>query len=78
MMDVILIYAFAAAVLGGIESPAGAVVGGLALGVLLNLLGTYVDVVSSELRLPVALGLLLVVLMIKPTGLFGHRTVRRV
>ena len=78
MMDTILIYAFAAAVLGGIESPAGAVVGGLALGVVLNLLGTYVHFVTSELRLPVALGMLLVVLLIKPTGLFGHRVVRKV
>src|SRR3954453_6183384 len=39
MMQAVLIYAFAAAVLGGLESPAGAVVGGLALGVLLNMLG---------------------------------------
>jgi len=45
-MQVILIYAFAAAVLGGIESPVGAVVGGLALGVTINLLGTYVDFVT--------------------------------
>jgi branched-chain amino acid transport system permease protein len=78
MMDVILIYAFAAAVLGGIESPVGAVVGGLALGVVLNLLGTYVHFVTSELRLPVALGLLLFVLLIKPTGLFGRAVVRKV
>jgi branched-chain amino acid transport system permease protein len=78
MMDVILIYAFAAAVLGGIESPGGAVVGGLAIGVVLNLLGTYVHWVSAELRLPVALGLLLVVLLIRPTGLFGRSVVRKV
>jgi branched-chain amino acid transport system permease protein len=78
MMDVILIYAFAAAVVGGIENPAGAVVGGLALGVLLNLLGTYVHFVTSELRLPVALGVLLVVLLIRPAGLFGRVVVRRV
>ncbi len=55
MMQAILIYAFAAAVLGGIDSPAGAVVGGLVLGVGLNLLGTYVGFVGAELRLPVAL-----------------------
>ncbi len=78
MMQAVLIYAFAAAVLGGIESPGGAVVGGLALGVLLNLLGTYVHLVSSELRLPVALAVLLGVLLIKPSGLFGRPTVRKV
>ena len=52
MMLVILIYAFAAAVLGGIDSPVGAVVGGLILGVAVNLLGTYVDFLGAELRLP--------------------------
>jgi branched-chain amino acid transport system permease protein len=78
MMDAILIYAFAAAVVGGLESPAGAVVGGLGLGVLLNLLGTYVGFVTPELRLPVALVVLLAVLLIKPTGLFGKPQVRRV
>jgi branched-chain amino acid transport system permease protein len=78
MMLVILIYAFAAAVLGGIESPIGAVVGGLTLGVLINLLSTYVDFVGSELRLPTALAVLLVVLLVRPQGLFGHVAVRRV
>jgi branched-chain amino acid transport system permease protein len=78
MMDTILIYAFAAAVVGGIESPAGAVVGGLGLGVLLNLLGSYVHFVTASLRLPAALALLLAALVIRPTGLFGRRVVRRV
>jgi branched-chain amino acid transport system permease protein len=78
MMQAILIYAFAAAVLGGLESPFGAVVGGLTLGVTLNMLGTYVDWVKPELRLPVALGVLLVVLLLRPAGLFGRVHVRRV
>jgi branched-chain amino acid transport system permease protein len=78
MMLVVLIYAFAAAVLGGIDSPVGAVVGGLLLGVILNLLGRYVDVLGPELRLPSALLVLLVVLLIRPQGLFGHMVVRRV
>jgi branched-chain amino acid transport system permease protein len=77
-MQVILIYAFAAAVLGGIESPVGAVVGGLALGVTINLLGTYVDFVTAEMQLPVALAILLTVLVLRPNGLFGARVVRRV
>jgi branched-chain amino acid transport system permease protein len=78
LMLVVLIYAFAAAVLGGIDSPVGAVVGGLVLGVVINLLGTYVDFVGGELRLPAALTVLLVVLLVRPQGLFGHRVVRRV
>ena len=78
MMLVILIYAFAAAVLGGIDSPVGAVVGGLLLGVMVNLLGTYVDFVGGELRLPSALAILLLVLLIRPQGLFGHVKVSRV
>jgi branched-chain amino acid transport system permease protein len=77
-MDVVLIYAFAAAVAGGIENPAGALVGGLALGVFLALLTTYVGFVTSELRLPAALVVLLAVLLVKPAGLFGRTVVRRV
>jgi branched-chain amino acid transport system permease protein len=78
MMDAVLIYAFAAAVLGGIDSPVGAVAGGLTLGVALNLLGTYVHFATAELRLPIALALLLVVLLVKPSGLFGRAAVRKV
>jgi branched-chain amino acid transport system permease protein len=54
------------------------VIGGLALGVFLNLIGQYVGFATSELRLPIAFAVLLVVLLIKPTGLFGRRQVRRV
>jgi branched-chain amino acid transport system permease protein len=78
MMQAILIYAFAAAVLGGLESPVGAVVGGLVLGVALNLIATYVHFIHSELELPVALATLLVVLVIRPAGLLGRVTVKRV
>jgi len=78
MMQAVLIFAFAGAVLGGLESPVGAVVGGLGLGVLLSMLGTYVHAVTPELRLPVALLILLVVLLIKPAGIFGRVVVRRV
>jgi branched-chain amino acid transport system permease protein len=78
MMLVVLIYAFAAAVLGGIDSPVGAVVGGLLLGVVINLLGSYVSFVGQELRLPTALAVLLLVLVIRPTGLFGRVVVQRV
>ena len=78
MMQAVLIYAFAAAVLGGIDSPVGAVVGGLIIGVGLNLLGTYVDFVGSDLRLPAALLVILVVLLVRPQGLFGKPEVKRV
>jgi branched-chain amino acid transport system permease protein len=78
MMAPILIYAFAAAVLGGIDSPIGAVVGGLTLGVLLNLIGVYVDFVGAELKLPVALLVILVVLLVRPSGIFGRPEVKRV
>jgi branched-chain amino acid transport system permease protein len=78
MMLVVLIYAFAAAVLGGIDSPVGAVVGGLLIGVVINLLGAYVDFVGQELRLPTALAILLIVLVIRPSGLFGRVVVRKV
>jgi branched-chain amino acid transport system permease protein len=78
MMLVIIIYAFAAAVLGGIDSPVGAVVGGLSIGVAVNLLGTYVDFVGGELRLPTALAILLLVLLVRPQGLFGSLRVTRV
>lgn len=78
MMQAVLIYAFAAAVLGGIDSPIGAVVGGLVLGVGLNLISTYVDFVGPDLQLPAALLVILVVLLVKPAGIFGKRHVRKV
>ena len=77
MMQATLIYAFAAAVLGGIESPVGAVVGGLLLGVFTTMLGAYVDFVSGELELPVAFVVLVLVLLFRPAGLFGRVVVRR-
>jgi branched-chain amino acid transport system permease protein len=76
----VLVYAFAAAVLGGIDSPLGAVVGAYVLGVGISLLSTYVNyiAVDSQLDLPVALGILLIVLLFRPSGLFGRAVVRRV
>jgi branched-chain amino acid transport system permease protein len=78
MMQAILLYAFAAAVLGGLDSPVGAVVGGLLLGVVMTLLERYVDWIGSTLKLPVALFLILLVLLVRPGGLFGRVAVRRV
>jgi branched-chain amino acid transport system permease protein len=78
MMQSIIVYAFASAVLGGIESPLGAVVGGLILGVVINLLGTYVEAIGNDLRLAAALAIIIVVLMVRPQGLFGRAAVHRV
>ena len=78
LMQPILVYAFAAAVLGGLESPVGAVIGGLAIGVSLNLVIQYVPKITSELQTPVAFAVLVAVLLLKPSGLFGRREVRRV
>jgi branched-chain amino acid transport system permease protein len=76
MMGGVLLYAFAGALLGGITSPVGAVVGGLVVGVTENLVGTYL--IASQLKLTVALALIILVLVFKPNGLFGTAIVRRV
>src|SRR6476659_2329036 len=78
MMQPVLMYAFAGAVLGGLDSTLGAVVGSLLLGVLINLIGTYVAWIGTDLRLPVALAVILGGLLVKPTGLFGRVEVARV
>ncbi|HKW71251.1 MAG TPA: branched-chain amino acid ABC transporter permease [Candidatus Dormibacteraeota bacterium] len=78
MMQSIIIYAFAAAVLGGIESPLGAVIGGLLVGVTINLAGAYLPFVGGDLQLAVGLAIIVAVLLIKPNGLFGRAAVRRV
>jgi branched-chain amino acid transport system permease protein len=77
-MQPILLYAFAGAVLGGIDSALGAVVGSLLLGVFLNLIGTYVSWVGTDLRQPAALAVILGVLLVRPAGLFGRAEARRV
>jgi branched-chain amino acid transport system permease protein len=76
MMGGVLIYAFAAALLGGIDSPVGAVVGGFTLGVLENLAGAYI--IGTELKLTVALVTIVTVLVVRPSGLFGKVVVTRV
>jgi len=78
MMQGLVVYAFAAAVLGGIESPVGAVIGGLIMGVALNLMGTYIEFIGTDLRLPAAFAIIVLVLAIRPDGMFGRRTVTRV
>jgi branched-chain amino acid transport system permease protein len=77
MMQSIIIYAFAAAVLGGIESPLGAVIGGLIVGVTVNLAGAYIPN-AGDLELAFGLGIIILVLVLKPNGLFGRAALRRV
>ena len=77
MMYSIILYGFAAAVVGGLDSPGGAVVGGFLVGVIDNLCGVFVPA-GDELKLTFALLLIVVVLMFRPTGLFGKRVVKRV
>ncbi|HXF18134.1 MAG TPA: branched-chain amino acid ABC transporter permease [Burkholderiales bacterium] len=76
MMSGVLLYAFAAALVGGIDNPFGAVVGGFMVGVLENLIGAYV--IGTELKLTVALVLIVGVLLFKPSGMFGKVFVSRV
>jgi branched-chain amino acid transport system permease protein len=78
MMLGVLLYGFAAAVLGGLTSPLGAVVGGFLVGIFENLAGTYIPGVGNELKLPIALALIITVLVFKPAGLLGRPIVKRV
>ena len=76
MMMSVLLYAFASAMLGGMNSPGGAVLGGLLFGVLENLAGTYL--IGNDLKLSFALAVVVTVLVIRPNGLFGRPDVKRV
>ena len=78
MMVGVLLYGFAAAVLGGLTSPLGAVVGGFLVGIMENLAGTYIPGIGNELKLPIALFVIVAVLVVKPAGLFGRPIVKRV
>ncbi|MFD4191098.1 branched-chain amino acid ABC transporter permease [Amycolatopsis thermoflava] len=73
--DAVLVFGFTAAVIGGLDSPPGAVVGGVALGLVLSFVSGYLgpDIVTLG-----ALVVLIVVLMVRPHGLFGAGARRRV
>ncbi|MEA2330163.1 MAG: branched-chain amino acid transport system permease protein [Thermoleophilaceae bacterium] len=77
LMGSVLIYAFAAAALGGFDSAIGAVVGGWIIGVSETLAGTYVDFIGADLKILVPLAIIFVVLLVRPSGLFGTREVAR-
>ncbi len=76
MMTGILVYGFAGALVGGIANPLGAVAGGFIVGVLENLVGSYI--IGNELKLSFALIMVVGVLLLKPAGIFGRVIVRRV
>jgi branched-chain amino acid transport system permease protein len=76
-MGSVLIYSFAAATLGGFDSPFGAVLGGWIIGIAENLAATYVDFIGSDLKILVPLLAILIVLLFRPTGLFGSAEVAR-
>jgi branched-chain amino acid transport system permease protein len=78
MMLGALLYGFAGAVLGGLSSPGGAVLGGFAVGIIENLTATYVPYVGRDLKLTIALLVIVAVLMVRPAGIFGRRAVSRV
>jgi branched-chain amino acid transport system permease protein len=76
-MASVLIYSFAAATLGGFDSPLGAVIGGWVIGVAETLAGYYIGFIGSDLKILVPLAIILAVLMIRPSGLFGSAEVAR-
>ncbi|HEY2703301.1 MAG TPA: branched-chain amino acid ABC transporter permease [Candidatus Dormibacteraeota bacterium] len=77
-MQTVAVYALAAAVLGGIDSALGAVVGGAIVGVTVNLAGTYLGSIGASLRLVVALAIIVGVLVVRPSGLLGRPDAQRV
>ena len=75
VMDGVLVLGFTAAVVGGLDSPVGAVVGGIACGLALSYTAGYSE---PDLLYPAAFVLLMVVLLVKPQGLFSSVKARRV
>ena len=77
MMVPVVIYSFSAATLGGWESPVGAVVGGLMIGIMESLAATFLPFIGAELKVAVPFAVMAVVLLVRPQGLFGRLTVTR-
>jgi branched-chain amino acid transport system permease protein len=78
MLDSALVYALAAVIIGGLNSPAGAVVAAWAIGILENLAAVYVPFIGYDLKVAVPFILVFVVLFLRPQGLFGRKVVVRV
>ena len=78
MLDTALVYALAAVILGGLTSPVGVVVAAWIIGILENLVAVYIKAIGFDLKVAVPFILIFVVLIVRPQGLFGRKTVVRV
>jgi branched-chain amino acid transport system permease protein len=78
MLDGVLLYAFAAAILGGLDSPAGAVIGAFVIGVFQALVSSYVSVIGNDMSLLAVLVIIVITLIVRPRGIFGRAEVARV
>ncbi|WP_413250264.1 branched-chain amino acid ABC transporter permease [Sinomonas flava] len=78
MLDGALVYALAAVILGGLDSPVGAVAAAWAIGVLENLVAVYIPLIGHDLKIAVPFVLIFVILVLRPQGLFGRKVVVRV
>jgi branched-chain amino acid transport system permease protein len=74
----ILIFASAAALLGGLDSVKGAVIGGMSVGIGLSMINGYATFLGGELQLTLAFLIIVLVLVVKPTGIYGARRIERV
>jgi len=74
----VLIFAAAAAVLGGLDSLWGALAGGIILGLVESMVVGYVDWIPNQMGLAAAVVAIIIVLVIRPNGLFGSKAVERV
>jgi branched-chain amino acid transport system permease protein len=78
MLDFALVYALAAAILGGLDSPLGAVIAAWFIVIVENLAGAYVDFIGDDLKIAVPFVAMLIILIVRPQGLFGRKVVVRV
>ncbi|GAC1364220.1 MAG: hypothetical protein NVSMB4_20150 [Acidimicrobiales bacterium] len=74
----ILIFAFVSATLGGLQSIGGVIVGAVLIGLLQSMLGSYIHQIGNELSLSAAFIVMMIVLLVKPTGIFGTKQLDRV
>jgi branched-chain amino acid transport system permease protein len=78
MLDNVLFYGFAAAVVGGLTSPGGAIAGGILIGLVQSLVPGYIDIIGNQLSIVTAFAVMALILLAKPEGMFGRVTQERV